>query len=360
MADTSNPWGAGGDAGQATGGADWLAGSGADQAAPAFDILHPFDQTLIPLDVWVEQALNWLVSNFRPVFQAVRWPIDTVLTGIEHSLMVTPALLMIVIIGLLAWQAAGRRIAISAMISMAVIGMIGAWDEAMVTLALVLTSVFFCIVIGLPTGIWLARSERATSFVRPILDAMQTTPAFVYLVPIVMLVRHRQRAGRGGDHHLRPAAVDPPDQPGYPAGSGRSGRGGALVRRLAAAVAVQGPASAGDADHHGRRQSDPDAGAFHGRHRVDDRRRRTRPDGAARHRPSRHGAGGGWWARYRSCWRSCSTGVTQAMGRSGREKGNVKWYQTGPIAFVRGVLGRRDAASSDAAPAGEVSTQRDA
>jgi len=56
-----------------------------------------------------------------------------------------------------------------------------------VTLALVMTSVFFCFLIGLPLGIWLARSQSAAKIIRPILDAMQTTPAFVYLVPIVML-----------------------------------------------------------------------------------------------------------------------------------------------------------------------------
>jgi glycine betaine/proline transport system permease protein len=56
-----------------------------------------------------------------------------------------------------------------------------------VTLALVLTSVFFSIVIGLPMGIWLSRSDRAAAILRPVLDAMQTTPAFVYLVPVVML-----------------------------------------------------------------------------------------------------------------------------------------------------------------------------
>ncbi len=55
------------------------------------------------------------------------------------------------------------------------------------TLALVLTALLFCIVIGLPLGIWLARSPRAAKIIRPLLDAMQTTPAFVYLVPIVML-----------------------------------------------------------------------------------------------------------------------------------------------------------------------------
>ena len=57
----------------------------------------------------------------------------------------------------------------------------------MVTLALVLTSLLFCIVIGLPLGIALAASDRAQRLIRPLLDAMQTTPAFVYLVPVVML-----------------------------------------------------------------------------------------------------------------------------------------------------------------------------
>ena len=70
---------------------------------------------------------------------------------------------------------------------MTFVGLIGAWTEAMVTLSLVITAVFFCAVVGLPLGIWIARNDRVAGFVRPVLDAMQTTPAFVYLVPIVML-----------------------------------------------------------------------------------------------------------------------------------------------------------------------------
>jgi glycine betaine/proline transport system permease protein len=94
---------------------------------------------------------------------------------------------MLLILFLLAWQLAGSRMGIASFCSLLVIGLIGAWDQAMVTLALVMTSVFFCLLIGLPLGIWLARSDTAAKIVRPILDAMQTTPAFVYLVPIVML-----------------------------------------------------------------------------------------------------------------------------------------------------------------------------
>lgn len=150
-------------------------------------LLNPFEDAVIPLGDWVETGLDWLVDNFRPVFQAIRWPVDGVLTGIDGLLNGIPPLIMLAIIGLIGWQIAGGRMGIAAIISMTVVGLIGAWSEAMTTLALVLTSVFFCILIGVPTGIWLARSDRAQMALRPVLDAMQTLPAFVYLVPIVML-----------------------------------------------------------------------------------------------------------------------------------------------------------------------------
>ena len=185
-AGAANPWGSSGGAEQTSG--DWLANSGAGEATNTpLDLLHPFQDAVIPLGDWVDSGLDWVVANFRPVFQAVRWPIDGTLSSIEATLLAVPDVLMVVLIGLLAWQAGGRRLGIGAVLSLIAIGLIGAWAEAMVTLALVLTSVFFCLVIGLPVGIWLARSDRAAASIRPVLDAMQTTPAFVYLVPVVML-----------------------------------------------------------------------------------------------------------------------------------------------------------------------------
>jgi glycine betaine/proline transport system permease protein len=187
----TNPWGAGSDTGDqsdvAPTAGDWLGDAAPTTVDTGLDLVKPFQEAVIPLGAWVDQGLEWLVDNFRGVFQAIRWPIDATLTSIESALQAVPDLLMLAIIGLLAWQAGGRRLAIGAVVSMAAVGLIGAWSEAMVTLSLVITSVFFCLVIGLPTGIWLARSDRATAVVRPILDAMQTTPAFVYLVPVVML-----------------------------------------------------------------------------------------------------------------------------------------------------------------------------
>ncbi|WP_295543199.1 glycine betaine/L-proline ABC transporter permease ProW [uncultured Thiohalocapsa sp.] len=185
-AGASDPWSTPGDGAEATPG-DWLAGSGAGVEEGSIDLWHPFQEAVIPLGAWVDTGLDWLVANFRPVFQAIRLPIDATLTGIETTLLSIPDAAMVIIMGLLAWQAGGRRLGIGAVISLVVIGLIGAWAEAMVTLSLVITSVFFCLIIGLPMGIWLARSDRAAAAVRPVLDAMQTTPAFVYLVPVVML-----------------------------------------------------------------------------------------------------------------------------------------------------------------------------
>ncbi|WP_413493348.1 glycine betaine/L-proline ABC transporter permease ProW [Morganella psychrotolerans] len=180
----ADPWG--GDVPDS--GTDWLdAGAAGDAAGPAFDWTHPFDHSLIPFDSWVTDIINWVVLHFRPVFQGIRVPIDFVLSNFEQGLTAIPAPVAIVVFALIAWQMSGKGLGITSLFSLTFIGAIGAWTEAMVTLSLVLTALMFCILIGLPTGIALARHERAAKIIRPLLDAMQTTPAFVYLVPIVML-----------------------------------------------------------------------------------------------------------------------------------------------------------------------------
>ncbi|PMM05036.1 glycine/betaine ABC transporter permease [Vibrio kanaloae] len=178
----SDPWGQASDTSPS---ADWLS-SETVEIAP-FDPLNPFAEAVLPVDNWVESGLNWLVEHGRPLFQAVRIPIDFILSSFETALVSTPAPFMLIILFLVAWQFSNLKLGVATAVSLTFIGLIGAWSEAMTTLSLVMTSVFFCLLIGLPMGIWLARSNTAAKFVRPILDAMQTTPAFVYLVPIVML-----------------------------------------------------------------------------------------------------------------------------------------------------------------------------
>jgi len=142
---------------------------------------------LIPLADWVDSGVDWLVSNFRPAFQAIKWPVEQVLNGLDGLLQATPFLVFALLVTLLAWRVAGRGIAIFTIVSFLVLDAVGVWSETMTTLAMILTAVVFCAVIGIPLGISAAASDRFASGLRPVLDIMQTIPPFVYLVPIVML-----------------------------------------------------------------------------------------------------------------------------------------------------------------------------
>ena len=150
-------------------------------------ILDPFQLIDIPLAQWVKSGLRWLVDNYRPVFQSIKMPVTSMLRGFEWSLKSIPPTAMILGIVLGAWQLAGWRLALGSLFTMIVIGSLGLWTSAMTTLSIVFTALVICIVIGIPLGILAARSSRCDSIMRPILDAMQTVPAFVYLVPVVML-----------------------------------------------------------------------------------------------------------------------------------------------------------------------------
>ena len=174
---------------------DWLSApaaspdmaTGADPSTASGLHLSQFFDGSLPVENWINHGLSWVVDHFRPFFQSVRVPIDGTLTWVENMLTSMPTLAMIALIGVLAWQFAGRILAVGTVISLLLVAMLGIWPEAMVTLSLVLTSLVFCVLIGLPLGILLASSDRAQRLMRPVLDAMQTTPAFVYLVPVVML-----------------------------------------------------------------------------------------------------------------------------------------------------------------------------
>ena len=183
--DSTDAWSAGTDA---AAGSDWL--GAAPDAMPAtpdgFSLTQLWDGSL-PVESWINHGLAWTVEHFRPFFQTVRGPIDATLSSVEGLLQSVPTVAMIALLGLLAWQFAGRAVAIGGVVSLLLVAMLGIWPEAMVTLSLVLTSLAFCLVLGLPLGILLASSDRANRIARPVLDAMQTTPAFVYLVPVVML-----------------------------------------------------------------------------------------------------------------------------------------------------------------------------
>ena len=146
-----------------------------------------FEDRLIPMDDWIQDFVDWLVMNYRDQFQMLKWPVDATLNGLDGMLNWLHPLVVILFFCLLAWRVSSWRLSIFSGCALFLIGFLGLWEDTMTTLAMVLCSVVFCGLVGIPLGICSGRSDRFERFLRPFLDAMQTTPAFVYLVPVVML-----------------------------------------------------------------------------------------------------------------------------------------------------------------------------
>jgi glycine betaine/proline transport system permease protein len=146
-----------------------------------------FKEKIIPLDEWVQDFVDWLVFNHRDIFQAIKTPIELCLKGFEWFFTTLPPVIVILLFAVAAWRFAGKKITAFTVATLLLVGYLGLWQETMTTLAMVISSVFFCAIAGIPLGIMSGRSDRFEMLLRPALDAMQTIPPFVYLVPVVML-----------------------------------------------------------------------------------------------------------------------------------------------------------------------------
>ncbi len=138
-----------------------------------------------PIGDLFDTLVRFLRDNLGPVFDGISWVLDTLISGFEFVIGVAPAIVTIVIFALLAWKAAGKGIGIFTLVGLVLIDAMGLWTNAVETLSLVLVSALIALVIGIPLGIVASRSHKADNLIRPVLDFMQTMPAFVYLIPAV-------------------------------------------------------------------------------------------------------------------------------------------------------------------------------
>lgn len=141
----------------------------------------------LPLGEWVDQGVKWLIANDGGTLEAMGSVIGLATEGLEQGLTALPYWLVAAAFVLTGLWRVGWVFAVFCLASCAVIEATGFWPQTMITVALILSSTAISLLIGLPLGIWTARSERVHAVVRPVLDFMQTMPAFVYLIPAAML-----------------------------------------------------------------------------------------------------------------------------------------------------------------------------
>ncbi len=136
-----------------------------------------------------EAVINWLTANLGPFFDGISSTVKAILAGFKGGLLFPHPFIVIVIFTAIAWYTAKKGVGIFTLIGLLLIYNMGFWVQTMETLALVITSVLIALVIGIPLGIWASKSDTVENIVRPILDFMQTLPAFVYLIPAVLFFR---------------------------------------------------------------------------------------------------------------------------------------------------------------------------
>ncbi|MGN7941033.1 glycine betaine ABC transporter substrate-binding protein [Virgibacillus sp. 6R] len=140
----------------------------------------------IPLGEWVDSFVAWLTIALGGLFTFITNVIDGLLDIIVNVLSVGPPIVLILILTLLVTYTSRWPLGVFTLISLLLIDNLGYWDSSIQTLAIVLLSGLLTIIIGVPLGIWCSQRKTVQSIVTPILDFMQTMPAFVYLIPSIL------------------------------------------------------------------------------------------------------------------------------------------------------------------------------
>lgn len=144
----------------------------------------------LPLKEWIEAIVDFLTTNLSAFFDAIASGIQALSDGFVWLLAIGNipghAFILLFIIALIAWWVANWKIGLFSLIGLGLVNNLGYWAELQDTLALIVLSVVISMIIGIPFGIWMSQKDPVQAVITPVLDFMQTMPAFVYLIPAVV------------------------------------------------------------------------------------------------------------------------------------------------------------------------------
>ena len=149
---------------------------------------HPFPEEIIrafPMVEWVNQAEKWLQEHFRWFTRGISEAVGWALENLELFLLLQPWPVLVIVLVLPALAYGGLRLGLFTFFGVLFWGAVDMWDVAISTLSLMAVSVLLCIATGTVLGIVCSQNDRFEATLRPVLDAMQVMPAFVYLVPAI-------------------------------------------------------------------------------------------------------------------------------------------------------------------------------
>lgn len=145
------------------------------------------EQLIFQISKYIDIVVDWILDNLKGFFDVIRTIIFELFDGTEWLLGIIPWWVYVLALFYAGWKFYTLKAGIFLSVMLFMIGMFGLWEMMIYTLAIVLISVIVSILIGLPVGILMAKSETTEKILKPVLDAMQTMPSMVYLIPAVLL-----------------------------------------------------------------------------------------------------------------------------------------------------------------------------
>lgn len=140
----------------------------------------------LPIGQAADVIVDWIRDNFKFLLDIISNIVGFLVEGFADVLNFLPAPIMIVAFALIAWLLRSWQLAVGTLITFTLIVGMDQWEQAMETLSLVLIATLVTVAISVPLGIWAARNDRVSAFVKPVLDFMQTMPSMVYLIPVIV------------------------------------------------------------------------------------------------------------------------------------------------------------------------------
>ncbi len=138
--------------------------------------------------IGIDDSFNWVVEHWSETLEEIFLPIVHLLRAIEDFLLWMPWYVVVLAIAGLGLAATRSKwVALGLGVMTFLMGFFGLWEPGMKTIALMLTATLLAVIVGIPMGILMSRSDRVERITLPVLDIMQTMPIFVYLIPFVML-----------------------------------------------------------------------------------------------------------------------------------------------------------------------------
>lgn len=145
--------------------------------------------TLTQIKKTIDETFRTFTRAYGDTIEGFFSPLQFLLIKAERFMTGTPWPVILLIVAVIAWfSSRSIKITIGSVITLFLIGYLGMWEDTMKTISMIFVCTVLAIIVGIPTGIFMAKSNRLQSFISPVLDIMQTMPSFVYLIPVVMLL----------------------------------------------------------------------------------------------------------------------------------------------------------------------------